>query len=320
MAEDYYKTLGVQRNASEKEIQQAYRKLAREYHPDMNPDDAGAKAKFQRVQQAYDVLGDKKKRDLYDRYGSSYEAFGEGGPQGGPGGGAWSFRTGPGGAQEFDVSDLFGGGGGGGGFADFFSQVAGGQGRGHRTARTRPRRGANLQHRVEIPFVQSVTGGEVALSIKRGGGEQETITFKVPAGIEDGKKIRLRGQGEASPHGGPAGDILITVKVGSHPHFRRNGKNLVVTVPVSVGEAALGGKVDVPTPHGEITLSVPPATSSGKRLRVKGHGIRDGEGSPGDLFAEIQIVLPDSLDAEDQRLLKEFDDRSQVSPRADLKW
>jgi DnaJ-class molecular chaperone len=318
MAEDYYHILGVQRGASEKEIQKAYRKLAREYHPDMNPDDAGAKAKFQRVQQAYDVLGDKKKRDLYDRYGSSYEAFAGGGPQGGPGGATWNFRTGPGGAQQFDFSDLFGGGGMGGGVADFFSQVTGG--RPQRRARPGPRRGADLQHRVEIPFAKAVTGGEAALIVKRAGGEQQTITFKVPPGIENGKKIRLRSQGEASPNGGPAGDLLVTVHVASHPHFRRQGKNLVVTVPVSVGEAALGSRVDVPTPHGEITLSVPPATSSGKRLRVKGHGIRDGNGSPGDLLAEIQIVLPDSLDDEDQRLLKEFEDRRQLSPRADLKW
>jgi DnaJ-class molecular chaperone len=318
MAEDYYKILGIQRGASASDIQNAYRKLARKYHPDLNPDDAAAKEKFQKVQQAYEVLNDPKKRDLYDRYGSSYESFGPGGPTRGPGGASWSFHGGPGGFEEVDLSELFGGGGAGGGFADFFRQVAGGGPRGR--ARPTPGRGADLQHAITVPFATAVEGGEVRLEVSRSGGKRESISVKIPAGIEDGKKIRLRGQGEASPTGGPPGDILLKVNVAPHPTYRRHGKDLEVAVPVTVAEAALGGKVDVPTPQGTITLTVPPTTSSGKRLRIKGHGIDDGKGPPGDLFAEVQIMLPENLDEESRRLLQDFDGRNRMSPRSQLRW
>jgi len=317
MAEDNNHILGFQRGASSSDIQEAYRGLARKYHPDLNPDDNAAKEKFQKVQQAYEVLNDPKKRDLYDRYGSAYESVGAGGPGGGPGGGTWSFRTGPGGAEHIDLSELFGGGAASG-FGDFFSQFAGGGPRGR--ARPTPRRGADLQHAITIPFTTAVEGGTVRLEIARSGGKQETISVKIPPGIEDGKKIRLRGQGEASPGGGPKGDILLKVNVAPHPVFRRENRNLEVAVPVTLSEAALGGKVDVPTPQGTITLTVPPATSSGKRLRIKGHGIDDGHGTPGDLFAEIRIVLPESLDEASERLLVEFDKLNEIDPRSQLRW
>jgi len=318
MAEDFYQILELERGASESEIQEAYRKLARKYHPDLNPDDKGAKEKFQRVQQAYEVLNDPKKRDLYDRYGSSYESFAGGHPGGRPGGGSWSYQSGPGGFEGIDLSELFGGTGGGGGFSDIFQQFAGGQSRRH--ARPASRRGTDLQHTVEIPLKTAVEGGEVRLNVHRAGGGQETISAKVPPGIEDGKKIRLRGQGEPSPVRGHAGDILITVKVQPHPFFQRNGKSLNVTVPVTLAEAALGGKVDVPTPHGTVTLKVPPGSSSGTRLRIKGHGVRVGQDPPGDLYAELSIVLPETLDEESQRLVKKLDERTDVSLRADLLW
>jgi DnaJ-class molecular chaperone len=316
MAEDYYQILGLRRGASQSDIQDTYRGLARKYHPDLNPDDDDAKEKFQKVQQAYEVLNDPKKRDLYDRYGSSYESYG---PGGGQGGGTWSFRTGPGGFENIDLSELFGGGpGAGGGFGDFFSQFAGGGPRGR--ARPTPRRGADLQHAITIPFTTAVEGGEVRLEVERSGGKRETITVKIPIGIEHGKKIRLRGQGEASAGGGPPGDVLLKVNVAPHPLFRRQGKDLEVAVPVTVAEAALGSKVDVPTPRGTITLTVPPASSSGKRLRIKGHGINDGKGTPGDLFAEIRIVLPEHLDEESRNLLKDFDKLNDMEPRSRLQW
>jgi len=321
MAEDYYKTLGLDRNTSQDEIQKAYRDLAKKYHPDLNPDDEAAKEKFQKVQQAYEVLNDPKKRDLYDRYGSSFESMGSDGP-GGPGGGtSWTFRGGPGGFEGVDFGDLFGGqhgGAEGGGFADIFRQFAGG---GRRTrAKAASRRGADLNHEASIPFTTSVTGGEVRLNVRRGTGETETITIKIPAGIQDGKKIRLRGQGEAPPDGGRPGDILITVRVAAHPYYRRQGKNLVVRVPVTVAEAALGAKIDVPTPQGTISLAVPPGTSSGKRLRVKGYGVGIGSASPGDLLAEIQIVLPNTLDERGKGLVREFDANTPLAPRSELRW
>ena len=162
-----------------------------------------------------------------------------------------------------------------------------------------------------------MTGGEARINVKRPDGRIEEIAVKIPAGIEDGKAIRLRGQGEASPNGGAAGDILITVKAASHPYFRRRGNTLEVDVPVTLAEAGLGGKIDVPTPKGVITLTIPPGTSSGKRLRVKGHGVQAA--TPGDLYAEIKIVLPAELDAESQELVKQSDAKNEMQPRPDLR-
>jgi DnaJ-class molecular chaperone len=163
-------------------------------------------------------------------------------------------------------------------------------------------------------------GGEVRLSVQRPSGKIEEISVRVPAGIEDGKTIRLRGQGEKSPGSNSPGDILIKVQVAPHPFFRRRGKDLEVDVPVTLAEAALGAKIDVPTPNGEITLTVPPATSSGKRLRVKGHGVQSQSGPAGDLYAEIQIVLPKSLDSASQELIRQFEQRQSHNPRSNLKW
>lgn len=313
MAEDYYKILGINRSASEEEIQKAYRELARKHHPDLNPDDKNAKKRFQEVQRAYEVLNDSKKRELYDRYGSSFEQMGSG-PQGA---GAQS-RGGPSGFEEVDLGDIFGGRFGDappGGFSDIFRQFTGG-GRAAGPRRP-PTRGADLQHEIRVPFKTSVVGGQTSLSVRRANGKMETITAAIPEGIEDGKKIRLREQGEQSPHGGKSGDILITVRVEPHPHFHRNGKHLEVKVPVTLAEAALGAKVDVPTPQGTITITIPPGTSSGKRLRIKGHGIAK---AAGDLFAEIQIILPESLNAESNELIKQIDARHKLDPRSELQW
>jgi curved DNA-binding protein len=325
MAQDPYATLGVERSASQEDIQKAYRKLARKYHPDKNPDDASAKTKFQEVQQAFEILSDPDKRKRYDQFGSAYEHMG-GGPGGpGPGGGAkWTYSTGPQ-TYPFDINDLFGGGGagmgdeeeGGGGFADIFKQFRRGGGQ---QRRARPERGGDLRHDLTVPFNTAVLGGEAALSIHRASGNVEMIKVKIPAGIDDGKRIRLRGQGEEGEGGAPAGDVLLTIHVSPHPHFKRTGNRLDVRVPVTLAEAAMGAKIDVPTPQGTIALSIPPGTSSGKRLRVKGHGVRPKNGEPGDLFAEIQIVLPDNLTAEERQQLAEIAGPRPANPRAELRW
>ena len=319
MAEDYYKTLGVPRNASQAEIQKAYRELARKYHPDVNPD-KNAKKKFQQVQAAFDVLNDPEKREMYDRYGSSFESMGAGGP----GGGTWRTTGGPEGFGEFDFGQVFGNRSGGESvnpemFGDLFRQFAGGGGE-TRQARRRSARGTDLQHELQIPFQTAVLGGEARLSVRRPDGKTETISVKIPAGIDDGKAIRLRGQGEPGRGNGPAGDILITVHVAPHPFFRRQGDDLEVLLPVTLAEAALGAKVDVPTPKGVISLKVPPATSTGKRLRAKGLGVQRRDAPAGDLYAVIQIVLPEAIDGESADLIRQFDQRQAIDPRKGLKW
>jgi DnaJ-class molecular chaperone len=315
MAEDFYKTLGLSRDASQADIQKAYRELARKHHPDLNPDDKTAKEKFQKIQRAYEVLNDQDKRELYNKFGPDFERYAAAGAAGGTGP-QWTTEAGNVNFEDFDFSQIFGGQPGGG-FGDFFSQFTGAP-RGRRGATSR--RGTDIRHELEIPFQTAIAGGEVRLSLQRPSGEVETITVKVPMGIEDGKKIRLRGQGEPGPRGGPAGDLIVIVHVASHAWFERKGKNLEVRVPISLAEAALGAKVDLPTPKGIITLTVPPRTSSGRRLRVKGYGVQFPDGSQGDLFAELQIVLPSQLDEKDRELIRKFDQRHEFNPRIDLKW
>jgi DnaJ-class molecular chaperone len=335
MSQDYYDTLGVARGASADDIQKSYRKLARKYHPDLNPDDKAAQKKFKEVQHAYDVLSDEKKRKLYDQFGPAFEQFGAGGPAGAgpqwsgqvpPGfegfefAGSWP-GTGQGGGGQIppDLEDLlrqFTGGGGGGSF-DF--------GGGGTTTRRRGRRrpaepGADVRHEVEVPLRTAVTGGEVNLRIHRGGQQAETISVKIPAGIDDGQTLRLRGQGDKSRGDGPPGDLLVTVRVAPHASFRRDGLDLIVKVPVTLAEAALGGKVDVPTPHGTITLKVPPGTSSGTRLRAKGQGIHKPDGRIGDLYAEILIAIPRQIDDASADLIRQLDGRLALDPRNDLTW
>ncbi len=320
MSEDYYKVLGIKRNATDAEVQRAYREMARKYHPDLNPDDAKAKEKFQAVQRAYEVLNDSEKRELYNRYGSKFDSMGGsgGGPAGGgfPGGG---FSGGA--AGDINLEELlrqgFGGGadGGSGGFSDLFRQF--GRGAGTRT-NTRKVNGKNLRHQLEVPFQTAVLGGEARINVQRQGGKLETIDVRIPAGIEDGRKIRLRGQGEPSPNGGEPGDILITVRTAAHPWFQRRGRNLEIRVPITLSEAVNGATIDVPTPQGTISLKVPPGTSSGKKLRVKGFGVAAKDGA-GDLYAEVLIMVPEEIPDEVADRVRELN-LGPSSPRSDLKW
>lgn len=321
MADDYYKTLDVAREASQADIEKAYKKLARKYHPDLNPDDKTAKKKFQEVQKAFDVLNDPGKRELYDRYGSSFENMGAGGP-GGPRPGGRTAQGAPG-FEDFDFSQFFGerfSGDPSGAFGDIFSQVRKARGGGGRRGRAaEPATGGDLETEVEVPFNTAVSGGAVQLSVSRDG-HAETINVKIPAGIEDGKKIRLRGQGQPSPDGGSAGNLLITVRVAPHPFFTRRGDDLIVKLPVTLREAAEGAKVDVPTPKGVVSLRVPAGTSSGAKLRIKGYGV-EGKGRPaGDLFAEVQIMLPPKLEDADLEPIRQIDARHPLNPRDKLAW
>ena len=194
-------------------------------------------------------------------------------------------------------------------------------GRGRKQSRPQaPQRGSNIEYELTVPFTTTILGGEAQIAVQRPDGRTETIQVKVPAGIEDGKKIRLRGQGNHSPMGGEDGDLMIKVNSAPHPNFRRQGKRLDVRVPITLAEAIAGAKVDVPTPHGTITLTVPPNTSSGAKLRLKGQGVKPAKGSAGDLFAELQVVLPEAIDNADREQLLEIAQQYDQNPRTDLTW
>jgi len=321
MAEDYYKILGVRRDASQAEIQKAFRELAKKYHPDRNPNDKDAVKKFQRIQRAFEVLNDREKRDMYDRYGSSFETRGTGGPRA-----SYAWSTGPGGFSFEDVDfeqffgDRFGAELGGGAFSDILRHFSRTAGRGRAKTADAKTRGGDIEHEIHIPFTTAITGGAVEMSVQRGSGQQDTLSVKIPPGIEDGKRIRLRGQGAPDPGGGPPGDMYLTVRVDPHAHFERRGDNLLARVPVTLAEAVLGAKIDVPTPKGTVSLRVPPGTSSGTKLRVKGHGVARKGQPPGDLLVELLVVLPKEIDASTREAIQRLDLRYDGDPRAQLRW
>ncbi len=310
MADDYYNVLGVQKGASADELRKAYRKLSRENHPDVKPDDKAAAEKFKQVQEAYSVLSDDEKRQKYDRFG--YAAF-----QGAGGGGqAWT------GSGPIDLGDLFGGAGGvdlGDIFGGAFGSGAFGGARTQRRGPARPQKGQDAETSIDIPFTTAAEGGTYDLTVSIGG-NSERLTVRIPAGIESGKSIRLGGQGHPGMHGGQNGDLLVKVRVAPHPWFRREGSSLFVDVPVTLPEAALGAKVDVPTlSEGRISVTVPAGASSGTKLRLREKGVVDPKtGQRGDLFAVLKIIVPKDLDDESRQLLEQFADRNPDDPRAEL--
>ncbi len=302
---DYYDILGVSRSASADEIKKAYRKLSRKYHPDMAPDDKTADQKFKEVQEAYEVLRDENKRKQYDQFG---HAFQHAGPGGGGGGGYYQ-SGGAGGPGDFE--DLFGGGG-----IDL-GDLFGGAFRGGKRAQPRPQKGESQRLQIEIPFHLAAVGGQHEISVQKAG-KTERLTIKIPAGVDNGSVIRLGGQGNPGVHGGPAGDLLITIKVGNHPYFKRDGGNLLLEVPITLTEAALGAKVDVPTlTEGEVTVTIPPGTSSGAKLRLRGKGITPQKATqPGDQICAIKIVAPKDLSDQEKELFKQIQQLKHDNPRS----
>lgn len=312
MPRDYYEVLGVGRTATADEIKKAYRKLAQKYHPDKNPGDKQAEAKFKELNEAHEVLSDPKKRELFDQYGHAGPQAGGFPGFGGPGGG-FQFGGGPGGAQNIDPAAaeelfkrFFGEGGGPGGGGIDLGDLFGGRPRGGRGGRSHRRPPAeDIEHEVTVPFTVAANGGAVGIQV---GGRH--IDVKVPAGIEDGKKLRV----PASATG--AGDVYLTVKVAPHPYFRRDGNDVLLDVPVGVAEAVLGGSVEVPTVAGDrLTVRVPAGTSSGSRVRMRGKGIAGG-----DQYLVFQVVAPKHVDAESRRLMEEFAKRNPHDPRANVGW
>lgn len=305
MPRDYYEVLGVDRNAPDAEVKKAYRKLARQYHPDRNPGDKAAEAKFKEVQEAYDVLSDKDKRAQYDRFGF----VGDGGFPGHAGGTGGFQGFDPGSLNAEDLGEVlrrFGMGGGMGGFS------YGGMGGdppgaeevfGRRGRRARP--APAVEADVTVPFMAAAVGGKVTLSVN---GTQ--VDLKVPAGVEEGGKLRLKGQ---APGGG---DLIVRLHIEPHPFFRRDGNNVILEVPLSFAEAMLGTKVDVPLLDGsQGTVKVPPGASSGARLRLRGKGINGG-----DQLIEIKVVVPKVEDDRGRALVEELARLYPVQPRSGLGW
>jgi DnaJ-class molecular chaperone len=318
MAEDYYKTLGIERTANSDEIAKSYRQLARKYHPDLNPDDAKAKNRFQRIQAAYDTLSDPEKRKLYDQYGDDYEKY-----RGQPFGQDPFGRSSPG--SGFDFRDAFNSESGFE-FQDFFRP--GGKGAGGRSSRSRSRRNhdqvesafsADVAAEIPVPLRIMLDGGEVQFKLNRGNGRIEDLRVKIPADISPGKKVRLRGMGDLLPDGSK-GDLILTVQLQPHPSIKIQGDNIELKLPVTLGEAIHGTRVDIPTRSGTVTLKIPSMSDSGKRLRVKGQGLRGENDSRGDLIVELQIHLPEEIPEKLGDDLKAFDTYYSRSFRDSIQW
>lgn len=304
---DFYKTLGVSKTATADEIRKAYKKLSKKYHPDANKD-KDAPERFKQVQEAYDVLQDPKKREQYDQYGRVLPT-GATGPQGQPFN--WA-GGGPGGAGPIDLGDLFGGG------QIDLEQIFGGGG-GRRQSRRGPRRGEDVEVEIEIPFQIAVEGGKYDLNLDRGG-KPEALSIKIPAGVDAGSLIRLSGQGHPGGNGGPAGDLLVRIHVAPHHLFRREGHNLLIDLPVTITEAALGAKVEVLTlSEGKVVVTIPAGTSSGAKLRLRGKGVYDRSTKEnGDLFAVVKIVVPRKPGEKAIELLQELARVEPLNPRGGL--
>jgi molecular chaperone DnaJ len=314
---DFYAVLGVSKDVSDADLKKTYRKLARKYHPDSNPGDAAAEAKFKEISEAYSVLSDTEQRQEYDQI----RAMGSGArfTAGGQGAGGFEdvfsmFGQGRGGrsqAQDFDdIFAMFNQQQGGGFGTGRFGQPTGGY-RGYGG----PTRGADVTARTTIDFVTATKGETITLQ----GEDGKPFKVKIPAGVADGQKIRLRGRGRPSPDGGESGDVVVQVAVRPHPVFTREGLNLRVTVPVTFTEAALGATIEVPTLGGDpVKLRVAPGTPSGRVLRVKGRGVQTQKGT-GDLLAEVQVAVPSHLDDAAREALERFHElEPKENPRADL--
>jgi molecular chaperone DnaJ len=375
--QDYYELLGVPRKATAKDIRTAFRKLARKYHPDLNPGDKSAEEKFKQLQEAYDVLSDTKKRQMYDQYGF----YSENAPPSGYGGGTDA----GGGDVNFDFGGFdfggqpSGGGGSGGSFRDLFSQFFGGQ-RGAGAMEPEQEAGGDLEYQIEISFWDAVRGAVKKLQITRmdecetchgtgavgtpqtcptchgsgsiqqtagkmrfnvpcsrcGGtgklrtpcptcaGEgrvrrTETIEVRIPAGVANGGRVRVSGKGNSGTMGAPAGDLYLRVVVRPHDFFERRGNDLYTKVPVTVPEASLGAKIEVPTIDGRSLVRIPPGTNCGRTLRLKEKGVPHGKsGARGDQYVEIEIIVPEPTDERVRTLMKELEEVAPQDPRKDM--
>lgn len=331
---DYYQVLGVSRAASADEIKRAYRKLAKQFHPDRNPNDKSAETRFKEVQTAYDVLGDAEKRRQYDTYGRASQTRGPGGAHewrsGAGGDRVYTWRTGEGPDVPVEnIEDLFqtfAGGGRQGGMGSIFEEfISGARRRGSRQRSRSPGEGPGpderaMEYPVDLTFDQAVKGATIDIRVSYSDGHPpETIGVKIPPGVAEGQRIRIRGKG-SHHHGGRRGDLFILCKIQPHPYFRRSNNDIYLDLPVSLTEAALGARIEIPTLEGRTILTVPAGTASGAKLRLKGQGVQPPGGKArGDLYAVVRIVPPTQLSTQQKELLEKFRATGETPPRSG-KW
>lgn len=318
---DYYEVLGIKRNAAAAEIKKTYRKLARKYHPDVNPGNKQAEERFKEISEAYEVLSNKEKRKLYDQYGpmafqSGFDPSRTYTHSPGEGFGGFDFRG-------FDPGSIFGERQSGG-LGDIFQQLFGGRRGTASPPRPEPAKGRDLTYTLEISFEEAVKGTTAQIEMGRMDGgsasKTEAISVKIPPGVDNGSKVRVAGRGEPGIQGGPPGDLYITTKVRPHPFFERRGNDLYCQLPITLTEAVLGGKIDVPTIDGPITMTLPEGTQGGQTFRLRGKGVPYLKGAGrGDQYVSVQITLPRDLDPVSKELLRQFGERNPHNPRIGLR-
>jgi curved DNA-binding protein len=320
---DYYKILGVSKDASADEIKKKYRSLARKFHPDANPDDPKAEEKFKEIGEAYEVLKDSQKRAKYDQLGSNWKQYERAGAGFGQQGATYDFR-----GSGFDFGDM------GGGFSDFFemffgkgseerfsgmySQQAGGQQdkRSWRSRRAAPQKGQDVESKISITLREAYSGTKRTLQFKDETNRTRTLEVKIPKGIKEGGRIRLTGEGAKSASGGPSGDLYLKVDILPHQFLKRKEDDLHMDVPVTITESVFGATIDVPTFEGKVNVKLPAGTQSGKRLRLKGKGMpKLKTGERGDLYIKVKVVIPSKLEEEQKKILEEFSKTYHENPR-----
>ena len=314
---DYYKILGVDKKVSEKDLKKAYRKLARQYHPDVNPDKPEAEAKFKEINEAYEVLSDKEKRAKYDELGANWKQYEQWQKAGGSahsdpftwgqsnygtGGAGYQYRT----VTPEEMEEMFGGGQG---YSDFFSQFFGGMGGGSRRQyQQRSQKGQDLEHTIDITLEEAYSGA-VRLMQMGNNGSSRTIEAKIPPGVKNGSRIKLAGQGGPGTAGAPAGDLYLITQIKPHNQFERDGDNLYTRISVPLMTAVLGGEVDVPALNGKkLKLKIPEETQNGKKIKLTGKGLPKlkKKDEHGDLYAEVKVVLPQQLTDKERQVFEQL--------------
>lgn len=322
MADDLYALLGVPKSADADVIKKAYRKLAKDLHPDKNPGNKQAETKFKTVNHAYEVLSDADRRKLYDEFGEeglregfdverqrAYKQWAsQGGGGGGGGYGGGRVRTQGGGTVN--IEDLFGNAQGGEGFGDVFGDLFGRSGR-----RRGPMPGPDVESEITVDFATAIRGTTLELRTENGGAP---VKVRIPPGADEGSRVRISGQGAPSPSGGPRGDLLLTIHVQPHPHFRREGDDLHVELPLTLHEAYFGAKIRVPTLDGSVTLKVPERTQGGTAMRVRGKGVSRKGHAPGDIYVHFQLRIPTGNGADLTSLFEKLGEHQQEDVRKDI--